>query len=665
METNKFTQIDEQAVNALRFLSVDAIEKANSGHPGLPLDAAPMTYVLWSQHMKQNPQDSKWINRDRFVLSAGHGSALLYSLLHLSGYKISLEDLQNFRQQGSNTPGHPEYQVVDGADCTTGPLGQGLAMAVGMAMAEQHLAALYNKPNFPVMDHFTFALVGDGCLMEGISHEAASLAGHLKLGKLIVLYDSNDVSLDGPTSQAFTENEQQRFESYGWQYLKVTDGNDLAQIDAALTEAKAATDQPTIIEIKTIIGYGTPKAGTNAVHGAPLGAEALKYARDFFKWDYAPFEVPQAVYDRFHDKIAATGKAAEEQWQKMLADYKQQYPQAYQQWQAGVAGQFSDKLENILPVSDPETSEATRNSSHRMINALAQNNPNFWGGSADLSSSNKTQNEASSAFEPGNYQGENIWYGVREFAEGAAMNGIALHGGTRTYGSTFFVFSDYMRGAIRLAAVQHLPVTYVLTHDSIAVGEDGLTHEPIEQLMSFRAMPGINVIRPADANETAAAWKIAAESQSTPTMLVLSRQNLKVLPGGAKFDQVQHGAYVVSPQQGQQPEGILIATGSEVNLALEAQTALRQKDIDVSVVSMPSFELFDQQSAEYKESVLPAAVVKRMSLEMGSTLGWERYIGTQGYALGIDRFGASGKGEELIKSYGFTVDNVVEKFQKL
>lgn len=663
MNTKNFTEIDQKSVNAIRFLSIDAIEKANSGHPGLPLDAAPMAYVLWSQHMKQNPKDSKWINRDRFILSAGHGSAMLYSLLHFSGYKISLNDMKNFRQLGSNTPGHPEYSIVDGADCTTGPLGQGLAMSVGMAMAEKHLASIYNKPNMPLIDHFTFALTGDGCLMEGISHEAASLAGHLKLGKLIVLYDSNDVSLDGPTSMAFTEDEKQRFEGYGWQYLRVEDGNNLDEINAAITEAKAHTSQPTIIEIKTIIGYGTPEAGTNAVHGAPIGEKGLKYARDFYSWNYKPFEIPSDVYDNFKEKITVVGENAENEWKKMVKSYEKNYPKEYKQFDAGLRDQNSVDIEGIIPTSEAGESEATRNSSHRVINVISENNPNFWGGSADLFSSNKTNSDEADNFEPKNYRGNNIWYGVREFAEGAAMNGIALHGGTKTYSSTFFVFSDYMRSAVRLSAIQHLPVTYVYTHDSIAVGEDGLTHEPIEHLMSFRVMPNVNVLRPADANETVASWKIAIESKSTPTILVLSRQNLKTLPGGAKYKEVSRGAYVVSSQKSKEPQGILIATGSEVNLALDAQAKLFEKGIDVSVVSMPSFELFEKQSDEYKEQVLPANVKKRMSIEMGATLGWERYVGSEGFALGIDQFGASGKGEILIKHFGFTVDNVVDKFE--
>lgn len=665
MDNTKFIDVDQKSVNAIRFLSVDAIEKANSGHPGLPLDAAPMAYTLWANHMIQNPSDPNWINRDRFVLSAGHGSALLYSLLHLSGYKISLDDLKNFRQLGSDTPGHPEYSVVDGADCTTGPLGQGIAMSVGMAMAEQHLAATYNKPDMPVVDHYTFALTGDGCLMEGISHEAASLAGHLKLGKLIVLYDSNDISLDGPTSMAFTEDEKQRFEGYGWQYLKVEDGNNLDEIDAAITEAKAHTSQPTIIEIKTTIGYGTPKAGTNAVHGAPIGEDGLKYARDFYSWDYEPFEVSDDVYNNFKEKVAKRGTLAEASWTGMMQKYQQQYPEEYRKFKAGLDHENVVDFEKVIPVSEVGESVASRNSSHKVINAISEIDTNFWGGSADLFSSNKTNSDETDNFEAGNYQGRNIWYGVREFAEGAAMNGIALHGGSKTYGSTFFVFSDYMRSAVRLSAIQKLPVTYVYTHDSIAVGEDGLTHEPIEHLMSYRSMPNVNVIRPADANETAAAWKIALESKDTPTMLVLSRQNLDTLPGGAKYDQVAHGAYIVSKQKGPKPQGVLIATGSEVSLAIQVQAKLAKKDIDVSVISMPSFELFEQQSAEYKESVLPKDVKKRMSIEMGATLGWERYVGLEGCSLGIDTFGASGKGEELIKHFGFTVENAITQFEKM
>lgn len=667
MSKTNFKQIDADSVNAIRFLSVDAVEKANSGHPGLPLDAAPMAYVLWSKYLKQNPKDSHWINRDRFVLSAGHGSAMLYSLLHLSGFDLTIDDLKAFRSLGSRTPGHPEVTLTDGVDCTTGPLGQGLGMSVGMAMAERHMANIYNKSGFPLIDHYTYALAGDGDLMEGISHEAASLAGHLKLGKLIVLYDSNNISLDGPTANAFTESEKGRFEAYGWQYLRVNDGNNLDEISAAIAEAKAHTSQPTIIEVKTTIGYGTPKQGTNAVHGAPIGAEGVQYARKFYSWKYKPFEIPENIYENYKEKITNPGQTSEKKWDKLVNSYKEKYPELYDDFEQGVKGSNPKDLTNSFPVSKEGESVATRNTSHQIIDVVSKKNPNFWGGSADLFSSNKTNSDDTKNFEPGSYKGRNVWFGVREFGEAAAVNGIALHGGSKVYGSTFFVFSDYMRNAVRLAAIQQLPVTFVYTHDSVAVGEDGRTHEPIEQLMSFRNMPNVNVIRPADANETVAAWQFALNSKQTPTVLVLTRQAVPTLKGTAKnkFENVSKGGYVVSSQKGNQPDGILIATGSEVHLAVEAQKKLQSENVDVSVVSLPSFELFDAQDNAYKEKVLPKEVTKRLSIEMGSTLGWEHYIGLNGTSLGINSFGASGKGPEIIKHFGFTPENIVKKFHSL
>ena len=628
-----FDKTDQLGVNTIRTLSIEAVQKANSGHPGLPMGAAPMAYALWTKHLKVNPTTSRnWVDRDRFVLSAGHGSAMLYSLLHLSGYNVTIDDLKNFRQWDSKTPGHPEVHHTDGVEATTGPLGQGIAMAVGMAMAEAHLAATYNRDSFPIMDHYTYAICGDGDLMEGVSQEASSMAGHMKLGKLIVLYDSNDISLDGPTSKAFTENVGARYEAYGWQHILVKDGNDLDEIEAAIEAAKAETDKPTLIEVKTVIGYGAPKEGTSSVHGAPIGEEGITAAKAVYGWEYPDFTVPEEVAARFKETMIDEGQKAEEAWNEMFKNYEHAHPELAKQFKEAFANQLPEGWEQELPKYELGTSAASRVTSKETIQAISKVVPSFWGGSADLSASNNTMVAAEKDFEPGQYEGRNIWFGVREFAMAAAMNGIQLHGGSHVYGGTFFVFTDYLRPAIRLAALQKVPVTYVLTHDSVAVGEDGPTHEPIEQLASVRCIPNVHVIRPADGNETVAAWKIAMTSTETPTILVLSRQNLPVLEGTLEHasDSVQKGAYVLSPQKGEQPAGILIATGSEVNLAVEAQAKLAEEGIDVSVVSMPSFDLFEKQSAEYKESVLPKAVTKRVAIEAAASFGWERYVGTEG-----------------------------------
>lgn len=569
-----FDKTDQLGVNTIRTLSIEAVQKANSGHPGLPMGAAPMAYALWTKHLKVNPTTSRnWVDRDRFVLSAGHGSAMLYSLLHLSGYNVTIDDLKNFRQWDSKTPGHPEVHHTDGVEATTGPLGQGIAMAVGMAMAEAHLAATYNRDSFPIMDHYTYAICGDGDLMEGVSQEASSMAGHMKLGKLIVLYDSNDISLDGPTSKAFTENVGARYEAYGWQHILVKDGNDLDEIEAAIEAAKAETDKPTLIEVKTVIGYGAPKEGTSSVHGAPIGEEGITAAKAVYGWEYPDFTVPEEVAARFKETMIDEGQKAEAAWNEMFKNYEHAHPELAKQFKEAFANQLPEGWEQELPKYELGTSAASRVTSKETIQAISKVVPSFWGGSADLSASNNTMVAAEKDFEPGQYEGRNIWFGVREFAMAAAMNGIQLHGGSHVYGGTFFVFTDYLRPAIRLAALQKVPVTYVLTHDSVAVGEDGPTHEPIEQLASVRCIPNVHVIRPADGNETVAAWKIAMTSTETPTILVLSRQNLPVLEGTLEHasDSVQKGAYVLSPQKGEQPAGILIATGSEVNLAVEAQ----------------------------------------------------------------------------------------------
>lgn len=663
-----FDKIDELGVNTLRTLSIDMVQKANSGHPGLPMGAAPMAYALWTKHLKVNPKTSRnWVDRDRFVLSAGHGSALLYSLLHCSGYDVQKEDLENFRQWDSRTPGHPEVLHTDGVEATTGPLGQGIAMAVGMAMSEAHLAATYNQTDFPIVDHYTYVLCGDGDLMEGISHEASSMAGHMKLDKLIVLYDSNDISLDGPTSKAFTENVGARYEAYGWQHILVKDGRNLNAISAAIEAAKQEKNKPTLIEVKTVIGFGAPNQGTSSVHGAPLGIEGIQAAKEIYGWDYPEFEVPEEVATRFKETMIEEGQKAEEEWNELFARYEGAYPELAAQFRQAFADELPEEWADNLPTYEVGSSQASRVSSKDMIQALSKAVPSLWGGSADLSGSNNTMVAAEKDFEPGQYEGRNIWFGVREFAMAAAMNGIQLHGGTRIYGGTFFVFVDYLRPAVRLAAIQKTPVTYVLTHDSVAVGEDGPTHEPVEQLSSLRSIPNLHVIRPADGNETRAAWKVAMTSKETPTVLVLSRQNLPVIEGTTTLadDFVSKGAYVVSPQKGEKPEGILIATGSEVFLATEAQKALAAEGMDVSVVSMPSMDLFEAQSAEYKESVLPKSVKKRVAIEAGSPFGWERYTKCRGKIIAIDHFGASAPGDKVLAEFGFTTENVINTYKSL
>ena len=663
-----FDKIDELGVNTLRTLSIDMVQKANSGHPGLPMGAAPMAYALWTKHLKVNPKTSRnWVDRDRFVLSAGHGSALLYSLLHCSGYDVQKEDLENFRQWDSRTPGHPEVLHTDGVEATTGPLGQGIAMAVGMAMSEAHLAATYNQTDFPIVDHYTYVLCGDGDLMEGISHEASSMAGHMKLDKLIVLYDSNDISLDGPTSKAFTENVGARYEAYGWQHILVKDGRDLNAISAAIEAAKQEKNKPTLIEVKTVIGFGAPNQGTSSVHGAPLGIEGIQAAKGIYGWDYPEFEVPEEVATRFKETMIEEGQKAEEEWNELFARYEGAYPELAAQFRQAFADELPEEWADNLPTYEVGSSQASRVSSKDMIQALSKAVPSLWGGSADLSGSNNTMVAAEKDFEPGQYEGRNIWFGVREFAMAAAMNGIQLHGGTRIYGGSFFVFVAYLRPAVRLAAIQKTPVTYVLTHDSVAVGEDGPTHEPVEQLSSLRSIPNLHVIRPADGNETRAAWKVAMTSKETPTVLVLSRQNLPVIEGTTTLadDFVSKGAYVVSPQKGEKPEGILIATGSEVFLATEAQKALAAEGMDVSVVSMPSMDLFEAQSAEYKESVLPKSVKKRVAIEAGSPFGWERYTKCRGKIIAIDHFGASAPGDKVLAEFGFTTENVINTYKSL
>lgn len=656
--------LDQRSVNAIRMLSVDQINRANSGHPGITLGAAPMAYRLFTDYLRQNPADPTWTNRDRFILSAGHGSALLYSLLHLSGYAITIEDLKNFRQLHSKTPGHPEVNHTPGVEATTGPLGQGIANAVGMAMAEVHLAALFNKENYPVVDHYTYSLVGDGDLMEGVSAEAASLAGRLGLGKLIVLYDSNHVCLDGKTEVVFTEDVAKRFAAYGWQVLQVADGNDLSAISAALQEAQADKKRPTLIEITTIIGYGSPEAGTSKVHGAPLGVENTKKLRNFLGWKEEPFVVPADVYQNFQEKVADRGAQAQKDWEKLFSDYEQAYPDLSARYQEAFSGKVQLQTEDLPSWSPEDKAIASRSSSQAVIQALAKAIPSFWGGSADLSGSNKTTIQGDGAFRVDQDRDRNIYYGVREHAMAAINNGIALHGGSKIFGATFFVFSDYLRGAVRVAALSKLPITLVLTHDSIAVGEDGPTHEPIEQLAAWRAMPNLDVLRPADANEVAQAWRLAVESQDHPTLLVLSRQNLPNLPQTKELapEGVERGAYVLSKAQGE-PTGILLATGSEVSQAILAQEELAKEGIYVNVVSMPSLDRFEAQDQAYQDAVLPPELTKRLSIEAGVTFGWERYLGPEGRALGIDRFGLSAPGDLVQKELGMTAENIVKTYK--
>ncbi|HLR64965.1 MAG TPA: transketolase [Pseudogracilibacillus sp.] len=660
--------IEQQSINAIRTLSIDAIEKANSGHPGLPMGAAPMAYTLFTEFMTHNPKNAKWFNRDRFILSAGHGSMLLYSLLHLSGYDVTIDDIKDFRQLGSRTPGHPEVLDTDGVEATTGPLGQGVAMGVGMAMAEAHLAAKFNKDNFNLIDHYTYSLVGDGCIMEGISHEAASLAGHLGLDKLIVLYDSNDISLDGDLNRSYSDDVQKRFQAYGWQTLYVEDGNDIEAIGKAIQEAKDNDNQPTLIEIKTIIGYGSPnKSNSSASHGAPLGEEEAKLTKEHYNWPHEPFQVTEEVYEDFKQKVENKGQTANKEWDDLFANYQEQYPELGEELAQAIDGTLPVDYNAEMPEYEVGTDNlATRVASSNAIQALSKTVPSLFGGSADLASSNNTMMKDEEDFTKDNYSGRNIWFGVREFAMGAALNGMALHGGLKVYGATFFVFSDYLRPAVRLSAIMNAPVTYVFTHDSVAVGEDGPTHEPVEHLASLRAMPNLNVIRPADGYETNAAWELSLETDNRPTSLVLTRQGLPTLENTKQLakEGVRKGAYVLSDSEGT-PDVILLASGSEVSLAIDAQKALKEDNIQARVVSMPSWNLFDEQDEAYKESVLPSAVKARVAIEMGSSLGWHKYTGLEGTVVGIDRFGASGNGSEIVKEFGFTVENVVTNVKNI
>ena len=651
--------IDQRSVDAIRILSADAIQKANSGHPGLPLGAAPAAYTLWAKVMNHNPKDPKWENRDRFILSGGHGSMLLYSLLHLFGYGLTREDLMNFRQLGSLTPGHPEYRHTTGVEATTGPLGAGMAMAVGMAMAEKHLASVFNTAEHPVVDHYTYVLGGDGCMMEGISYEAFSLAGTLGLSKLIVLYDSNDISIEGGTNIAFRESVQKRFEAFGFQTLRVEDGNDTAAILAAIQEAKADTTRPSMIEIKTKIGAGCPaKEGKASAHGEPLGAENVAALRENLGWeDSTPFMVPQDIYDHY-TAVAEENARKEEAWNALFAAWRSANPDKAALWDTYHDEDYAEKLyedEGFWRIT--EKAEATRNVSGQLINYMKERIPNFFGGAADLAPSTKTYMKDLGDFSKETPEGSNLHFGVRELAMAAIGNGIRLHGGLRPFVSTFFVFSDYVKPMARLSALMQVPLTYVLTHDSIGVGEDGPTHEPIEQLAMFRAMPNFYAFRPADAMETAAAWYFATTSKTTPTALVLSRQNLPQLEGSSK--EALKGAYILEDSAKDTPDAIIIATGSEVQLAVEARKALLTEGVDVRVVSMPCMDLFNDQPAEYREKVLPSSVTRRVSVEALTTFGWERYVGLTGKSIGMTGFGASAPGSVIFEHFGITTDAVI------
>lgn len=657
------SNIDNLSVNAIRVLSADAVQKANSGHPGLPLGAAAIGYELWANHMNHNPKNPNWENRDRFVLSGGHGSTLLYSLLHLFGYGLTLDDLKNFRQWGSKTPGHPEYGVTTGVEASTGPLGAGMAMAVGMAMAETHLAAKFNKEGYPVVDHYTYVLGGDGCMMEGINYEAFSLAGTLKLNKLIVLYDSNKISIEGNTDIAFTEDVPARFKAMGFKVLEVKDGNDISEIGKAIEEAKADKEGPSFIKINTKIGFGSPKEGTADVHGAPLGADNIIAMKKTLGWpSEEPFFVPDEVYENYKAKAENLAKK-EEEWNKLFKEYCEKFPEMKTLWD-----EYKDETKAVKLLDDEDfwsyedKADATRNLSGKVLNKLSAKLPTLFGGSADLAPSNKSYVNGAGDYSAENYAGRNVHFGVRELAMTGIGNGLVLHG-LKAYVSTFFVFSDYVKPMARLASLMEIPLTFILTHDSIGVGEDGPTHEPIEQLAEFRAMPNFNVFRPADATETIAAWYSAVTSKETPTALVLTRQNLPQLAGSSK--EALKGGYVVADSSKETPDAIIIASGSEVSLSIEAKEALAKEGIDVRVVSMPCMDIFEKQPLEYKEKVLPKSVRARVAVEALSEFGWGKYVGLDGKTVCLDRFGASAPADVLFKEFGFTVDNVVKAVKEV
>jgi transketolase len=670
MKEDAMDRLDELCVNTIRMLSVDSVENANSGHPGMPMGAATMAYVLWDRFLRHNPANPDWPDRDRFVLSAGHGSMLLYSLLHLAGYDLSLEDLRNFRQWDSKTPGHPESNVTAGVETTTGPLGQGFANGVGMAIAERYLGARFNRPDCEIVNHYIYGIVSDGDLMEGVSHEAASLAGHLKLGNIIYLYDDNHISIDGSTDLSFTEDRIERFEAYGWHVQKVEDGNDVEAIETAIRAAQEEDVRPSLVSVRTHIGYGSPhKQDTSSAHGEPLGAEEIKLTKENLDWPVEPaFFVPDEVQRHFRQGLER-GKALEKEWTDRFEAYEKSHPELALQWKQWMKGELPDGWDKELP-SFPTDAKgtATRGVSGTVLNAVAPILPNLIGGSADLAPSNKTFIKGEEVFQGGQFRGRNFHFGVREHGMGSLMNGMALHGGLIPYGGTFLVFADYMRPPIRLAAMMGLKVIYVLTHDSIGLGEDGPTHQPIEHLAALRAIPDLTVLRPCDANETVEAWRFVLEQKDGPVVLALTRQSVPVLDREvfASADGLRRGAYVLSPaDEDKDPDVILMGTGSEVHLAIEAARTLEEKGVSARVVSMPSWELFDRQPEAYQSRVLPAAVKARVAVEAGIIQGWHRYLGEKGEFVGLDHFGASAPYKTLYEKFGITTDRIVEKALKL
>lgn len=655
--------ISNLSIATIRSLGIDTINKANSGHPGMVLGSAPALYTLFNKELNIYNKEAEWINRDRFVLASGHASALLYSMLHLTGFDVTIDDLKNFRQLNSHTPGHPEIEMTHGVDASSGPLGQGIPMAAGMAMAEKFLASQYNKENFDIIDHYTYVLCGDGDMQEGVTYEAASLAGHLSLGKLIVLYDANKVTLDGPLSMSFSENVKKRYEACNWQVLEVKDGNDINEIHKAIKKGKKEQFKPTLIIVNTVIGFGSANQGTNKVHGAPLGKEDGKNAKLSYGFDHDEFYVPEEVYEDFKKKTIKRGKSKFNKWNKLFNEYKEQYPTEAKQLEDAIAGKYSLNIDELLKNYPVGHNDATRNTSLEVIQEVAKQNPTFLSGTADLASSTKTKIKDEDDFSVENYNGCNLVFGIREFAMVAIMNGMTLHKGVKVSAGGFLVFSDYFKAAVRMACLMKLPIILPLSHDSIAVGEDGPTHQPIEQFAMLRSIPNMHVIRPGDAVEMAAAWKLAIESTENPTALILTRQNVETMENSS-VEGVSKGAYVIGKEENHL-DAIIIASGSEVNLAMKAKKVLLEKGIDVRVVSMPCQEIFDQQDEQYKEAVLPNAMRKRLSVEMASSFGWHKYVGLDGITMSIDEFGKSAPAQDVIQSYGFTVDGVVENIEKL
>lgn len=655
--------ISNLSIATIRSLGIDTINKANSGHPGMVLGSAPALYTLFNKELNIYNKEAEWINRDRFVLASGHASALLYSMLHLTGFDVTIDDLKNFRQLNSRTPGHPEIEMTHGVDASSGPLGQGIPMAAGMAIAEKFLASQYNKENFDIIDHYTYVLCGDGDMQEGVTYEAASLAGHLSLGKLIVLYDANKVTLDGPLSMSFSENVKKRYEACNWQVLEVKDGNDINEIHKAIKKGKKEQFKPTLIIVNTVIGFGSANQGTNKVHGAPLGKEDGKNAKLSYGFDHDEFYVPEEVYEDFKKKTIKRGKSKFNKWNKLFNEYKEQYPTEAKQLEDAIAGKYSLNIDELLKNYPVGHNDATRNTSLEVIQEVAKQNPTFLSGTADLASSTKTKIKDEDDFSVENYNGRNLVFGIREFAMVAIMNGMTLHKGVKVSAGGFLVFSDYFKAAVRMACLMKLPIILPLSHDSIAVGEDGPTHQPIEQFAMLRSIPNMHVIRPGDAVEMAAAWKLAIESTENPTALILTRQNVETMENSS-VEGVSKGAYVIGKEENHL-DAIIIASGSEVNLAMKAKKVLLEKGIDVRVVSMPCQELFDQQDEQYKEAVLPNAMRKRLSVEMASSFGWHKYVGLDGITMSINEFGKSAPAQDVIQSYGFTVDGVVENIEKL